>query len=160
MDGSDEELRGRRYKVSRSGVLEFRGMDGSDEELRGRRHKVSRSGVLEFRGMDGSDEEVRGLKPLVSAITNRISRTGNLLSGFKSLAKQVFTPLFKKRHLNESTRRTRQSEFSRDVYMLLSYCQRENVEVTGLSTDQIVEILIAEKFSWRSEEGNSFRHNM
>lgn len=96
------------------------------------------------------------LKPLVSAISTRLAGTVSLDKAYKSLASEVYTPVFKKIYKNDHTRRTRQWEFSRKVYMLFSYCEREHAPVAELSMDEIDHILIAENYSWESDEGNFF----
>ena len=96
------------------------------------------------------------LKPLVSAISTRLAGTVCLDKAYKSLASEVYTPVFKKIYKNDHTRRTRQWEFSRKVYMLFSYCEREHVPVAELNADEIDDILIAENFLWENDEGQSF----
>ena len=96
------------------------------------------------------------LIPLISAISKRLAGVVNLEEAYKKLAKEVYTPIFKKKHDNDRVRSTRQSEFSRKVFMLFSYCEREHVPVAELGTEQIDDILIAENFSWENDEGQSF----
>ena len=113
---------------------------------------MSFSGVDVPTTKESKESFYKTLKPLVSAISTRLAGIVNLDKASKSLASEVFTPVFKKIYKNDHTRKTRQWEFSRKVFMLFSYCEREHVPVAELGMDQIDDILIAEKFSWESDE--------
>ena len=81
---------------------------------------MSFSGVDVPTTKESKESFYKTLKPLVSAISTRLAGIVNLDKASKSLASEVFTPVFKKIYKNDHTRRTRQWEFSRKVFMLFS----------------------------------------